>query len=738
MGSVFLGVMPGTGKPCAVKLVRAVANERHKARLRREAQLSSKVRHPHLIEVYDVGFVGDLPWLAMEYVDGTHLGRLIKRGDERLKDPSWVRMLFLGVAEALAALHDHGILHRDMKPGNIMVDSQDRAILMDLGLAVNDEASRLTKTGHLVGTLTYLAPELFAGRPASEASDWYALGVALYKVLEGRTPYTSEEVLGMLKARRWKGPPPLQGPLRGHQLARIAERLMEKDPKRRLADLGALRVALGQTDSRVRSPTIELSSRGVKDPPVTRPRRARLRGPASVLAVLVAALVGGLALANLAPVGAPPAPAAPVIPLAVPPEPAPPEPARPARLPPEGEGAAAWKYWAADRVKLARAQARRVDAVRVLRHALASLRLASGEPTDLARARLGVMRDLLEDPSDGKVSRVWLDRSRGVLTHLEEELGSRGLPADLDGWARRLDKFAARDPAPGLAGDPFPPRPPPTAALWAIRDRGPADLPTATAEELVGLGYGLPEDFDFEDWAGDLVTRPLALLARARHHRAFERILKDPELAHALEESRHWEPPLQKGGIAFKFWFEHQYLAAVQAHFYATSQAEYAPLPERRRELARAVEDAELSPALRGVLRAWVALFEAFWEHGVGRRKAGPLERERAALIELFDELSGTDGGPLHSLLAFEAGYLLLRFDDILLDCDALERRVHRVRARLPWDSLDALGVGRLLARVTHLELDAAGDSTLAGICRATAIGARLDPTRKMIEFLDR
>jgi len=97
-----------------------------------------------------------------------------------------------------------------------MVDQFDRPIVMDLGLAIDDEVSHLTRTGHVVGTLTYIAPEVYFGTPASEASDWYSLGVTLYKVLERRTPFSSEQILAMLEKRRWQPPPGLVGPHRHH------------------------------------------------------------------------------------------------------------------------------------------------------------------------------------------------------------------------------------------------------------------------------------------------------------------------------------------------------------------------------------------------------------------------------------------------------------------------------------------------------------------------------------------
>lgn len=258
MGAVFEGVAPGTGRPCAVKIVHGNPGSSAGTRLIQEAQLLSRVRHPNLIEVYDVGEEGGMPWLAMELVEGRDLDDIHSRTPLSLDE---LEQVARDVTDVLEMLHGQGILHRDIKPQNLMRDSSGRTIVMDLGLARDVEATRQTATGALVGTLLYLPPEALTEDEQGPGWDWYALGMSLYVLLSGEKPYTSEEIFAMAARGRWSPPPPLPPAIRSTPLGRTCEALLHPDPTLRLADAARVRAALdGQGSEEVlRRPSVSMA-----------------------------------------------------------------------------------------------------------------------------------------------------------------------------------------------------------------------------------------------------------------------------------------------------------------------------------------------------------------------------------------------------------------------------------------------------------------------------------------------
>jgi eukaryotic-like serine/threonine-protein kinase len=188
------------GRPVAVKVLsrKLSGDQKFLTRFRREAQASAGLNHPHVVSVYDTGAHDDLHYIVMEYVEGETLGSLMAR-DGPLPAGTSARIA-ADVAEALEAAHRQGLVHRDVKPGNVMIDERGAAALTDFGLARGVAETVMTKTGAVVGTLDYLAPEVIRGEQASPASDIYAFGCLLYECLAGAPPYAGKEYVETLLA----------------------------------------------------------------------------------------------------------------------------------------------------------------------------------------------------------------------------------------------------------------------------------------------------------------------------------------------------------------------------------------------------------------------------------------------------------------------------------------------------------------------------------------------------------
>jgi eukaryotic-like serine/threonine-protein kinase len=175
------------------------------ARFRREAELAARLQHPAIARVFRAGRDGPLDWLLMELLPGTDLRRYTSTA--RLLPEAVVNDLGVALAQALAHAHRAGVVHRDLKPANVVVDwASGRVALTDFGLARATDASQ-TRTGLVLGSPGYMAPELLAGAPPSPASDLYALGVLLYELLSGHRPFEGA-ALGELLRRVASEPAP--------------------------------------------------------------------------------------------------------------------------------------------------------------------------------------------------------------------------------------------------------------------------------------------------------------------------------------------------------------------------------------------------------------------------------------------------------------------------------------------------------------------------------------------------
>ena len=189
VGTVYRAIREPDGDVVAVKVMKPElqGEEVYRVRFRHEARAATSIQHPHLVPVVDAGEEGGRPYIVSSYVAGDTLAECLRR--DRFLDVPEVLRLVSEVGAGLDALHAAGLIHRDVKPANIMVDENGAAALTDFGLAKGPAYTVLTRTGRVVGTPHYLAPELIEGSAATPASDVYALGCVAYECVAGSAPF---------------------------------------------------------------------------------------------------------------------------------------------------------------------------------------------------------------------------------------------------------------------------------------------------------------------------------------------------------------------------------------------------------------------------------------------------------------------------------------------------------------------------------------------------------------------
>ena len=192
MGVVYKARDPEIDRILAIKVVRlgfSLDDAQAKTfleRFRREAKIAGNLLHPHIVGVYDIDFSGDEPFIAMEYFPG--IGSLAARRARAFLDDSEVRLIVRQLASALDYAHGEGVVHRDIKPANVLYQPGPMIKLVDFGIA-KVEALELTATGELIGTPSYMSPEIFSGETVDGRSDLFSLGVILYLLLTGERPF---------------------------------------------------------------------------------------------------------------------------------------------------------------------------------------------------------------------------------------------------------------------------------------------------------------------------------------------------------------------------------------------------------------------------------------------------------------------------------------------------------------------------------------------------------------------
>ncbi|MGK5737635.1 protein kinase domain-containing protein [Micromonospora sp. URMC 103] len=282
MGDVWRGTDQVLGRTVAVKsLLPALLDEPGFAeRFRGEARTMATINHPGVVDVYDFGSDQQIAFLVMEYVEGDPLSATLSRVG-RLT-PARTMALVAQAADALHAAHAKGIVHRDVKPGNLLVRPNGTLVLTDFGIARSDLVGQLTAAGSVLGTASYISPEQAMGQVASPASDVYALGVVAYQCLAGRRPFEGDNPLEIAMKHVQDSPRSLPADI-PPQVRAIVERAMSKDPAARWPSAAALagvaRQAKAALSQQARANTQSRPISGAPASPAPAPGRAQVPPP---------------------------------------------------------------------------------------------------------------------------------------------------------------------------------------------------------------------------------------------------------------------------------------------------------------------------------------------------------------------------------------------------------------------------------------------------------------------------
>lgn len=264
MGTVYRGVDTTLGRPVAIKVIsNAMQNAEVMARFQREAQLAANLDHPHIAKVYSVGLWDNQPYMAMEYVEGKNLQQVVSESGRLSVPRAWdiIHQAATGLKEAAL----QGIVHRDIKPSNLMITPQGIVKVMDFGISkllgdemeittsrslldleMNHDVS-LTRTGALMGTPQFMSPEQTRGEVLDARSDIYSLGLTLYFLLSGSSPYEGSQLYELIIKQCTEKLPPLPEKLLGPQQQRLLDCMLAKASEERFQDYDALIDALDQT-----------------------------------------------------------------------------------------------------------------------------------------------------------------------------------------------------------------------------------------------------------------------------------------------------------------------------------------------------------------------------------------------------------------------------------------------------------------------------------------------------------
>jgi beta-lactam-binding protein with PASTA domain/predicted Ser/Thr protein kinase len=257
MAEVYCAQDLQLGRKVALKVLheRFAADEEFVERFRREASAAAGLQHQHVVSVYDRGEWEGTSYIAMEYVPGRTLKQLVQETDPPTPlEPQRAVDLAVQILRAARFAHRRGVIHRDFKPQNVIVDDEDRAKVTDFGIA-RAGASDMTQTGSIMGTAQYLSPEQAQGHAVTARSDLYSIGIVLYELLTGHVPFEAEAAVTIALKQVTEAPvPPSQiNPAVTPELEAVVLRALEKDPANRFADADEFIAALDAAGSRIPS-----------------------------------------------------------------------------------------------------------------------------------------------------------------------------------------------------------------------------------------------------------------------------------------------------------------------------------------------------------------------------------------------------------------------------------------------------------------------------------------------------
>jgi len=302
MSTVYLARDTTLDRQVAVKVMHREMSEQadQLERFRQEARAVAKLSHPNVVAVIDAGEDGGHPYIVFEYVEGETLKQRINRIGAL--DPQEALAYAIEIARGLTVAHARNMVHRDIKPQNVLIDAEGRAKLTDFGISRQLEQDGMTATGRVLGTTDYVAPEQAMGHPVDQRSDIYSLGVVLYEMLVGQVPFHADSQVGVAMKHVNEELPDVQGgrPELSAAAAMVVERATAKDPDQRYQRVGELiddlSTALEVEAARAGGATGEATSILDAVPPAERKLGSGGGGRRSWLAIGVLVLVAGAIL----------------------------------------------------------------------------------------------------------------------------------------------------------------------------------------------------------------------------------------------------------------------------------------------------------------------------------------------------------------------------------------------------------------------------------------------------------
>ncbi|MBI5877187.1 MAG: protein kinase [Chloroflexi bacterium] len=246
MAAVYRAHQPSLNRDVAIKVLsgKHADEDVFRQRFEREAKAVAQLTHPHIVPIHDFGEdrVHGVQYIVTDYIKGGSLHDALKRGLPMAN----ALAIIAQVADALDYAHAHGVVHRDIKPGNILLTEDGRALLTDFGIAKIAEATQYTETGAVIGTPAYMSPEQITGAAVDGRSDVYSLGIVCYELLAGQPPFRADTPLAVLHQQVYDPPPPLRqlNPRVPGELERVVARALAKDRAQRYRTAGEFAAAL--------------------------------------------------------------------------------------------------------------------------------------------------------------------------------------------------------------------------------------------------------------------------------------------------------------------------------------------------------------------------------------------------------------------------------------------------------------------------------------------------------------
>jgi len=283
MAAVFLGFDPALQRRVAIKLLlpEATVDVSVVERFLREGRTVASLDHPHVVRVLSVRSRQGTSAIVMQYVDGQSLDLVLER-QEKLSLQA-AGLILSQVASGLQHAHDRGVIHRDVKPANVLIDRDGRAVVTDFGIARRDDGSTPTKTGIVLGTVDYMSPEQRAGERVTPATDQYALGVMAFQLLTGRLPFIGN--LGQTTYGHMTQPPPCLQSIRPElpdAMESLVQRMLSKAPEDRWPSLAEVGTVFGTLTPHTGTTTRQIADFSLERPRIDTPMMFRaIRAPAA-------------------------------------------------------------------------------------------------------------------------------------------------------------------------------------------------------------------------------------------------------------------------------------------------------------------------------------------------------------------------------------------------------------------------------------------------------------------------